>query len=142
MIGRLAGTVLKNTFSPKNLGYLLPDMAYGTMSAVMSPGDGADKAVAGGSDFLLSALAGGAVRSLPGMRNAPAVLQMGGDMAAGMAGANAGMALSDGVQRLRYGGQTLLEQQREQEIALIKQQAVNDTLLGLGLHQSPQLGVM
>jgi hypothetical protein len=124
LIGKLFGT----TFSKKNADYLLPDVLFGGMSGLATMGDGADKMIAGGSDFMLSALAGGAARNLPFIQKLGPKAVGAADMTAGILGANAGMAASDGILRMRHGGMTPAEKAYAQEIDLIKQQAADEAI--------------
>jgi hypothetical protein len=118
------GKVIKEGFRPE---YLIGDVMGGAMSAALTPGDISDKAIYGVSDFLGSALTGGAVRQLPGLRGGPNMLTMAADMGAGMVGGGVlGYGAGDHIVRMKNGGQTPLEQLQAEELEAIRTDMAKD----------------
>lgn len=101
--------------------YLMGDVMGGVMSAALSPGDLGDKAIYGASDFLGSALTGGAVRQLPGLRGRNNALTMAADMGAGVLGGGfLGYGAGDQIVRVKNGGQTPIEKLQAEELDAIR----------------------
>ena len=113
---RMAGDALKNAggFIAKNAGAnkaevamrLAPDVFFGTMAGVQTPGDLGDKLIAGTTQAAGGVLGGigaaGAARSM-GIGNAGQIMA---DMAGSVAGDYAGMYGGDAALRLKGGGTT------------------------------------
>ena len=138
------GQFLKGPLSNSELikTRLLPDAAFATINAVMTPGDLDDKLIAGATDFALGAgsglVAGGAARRM----GADAGLQNTADMIASIAGGYASypisMGLTRGLDKMTGGpGLTDFEKmaQKDQEafIAQIQQQTLANAGMTPGL---------
>ena len=106
---RFAGTALRGAknFIGSNLGdtalekavRLAPDLFFGGMAAVQTPGDFGDKLIAGGSQALGGVLGGvGTAGALRAMK-APGLVQNMGDMLGSFGGDFAGMAVGDNLMR-------------------------------------------
>ena len=139
-LGRMAGSALglgkdavvsvaKEGFRP---AYLMGDVMGGVMSAAMTPGSIEDKLIVGGSDFLGSALTGGAVRQLPGLRGKNNMMTMAADMGAGMVGGGIlGYGTGEQIVRMRNGGLTPAEQMQTEQVNQMKNEMQAETLAGL-----------
>ena len=122
-------TVAKEGFRPE---YLMGDVLGGTMSAVMTPGSIEDKLIVGGADFLGSALTGGAVRQLPGLRGKHNILTMGADMGAGMVGGGIiGYGTGEQILRMKNGGLTPAERMQTEQVNQLRDEMQEETLAGL-----------
>lgn len=145
---RLAGQALKNggKFLIKNMGNnagevalrVVPDIGFGALAAVQTPGDIGDKLIAGGSQALGGVLGGvttaGALRSM----KAGQAIQNLGDMAGSVAGDFAGMAVGDnfmrGKDKLMGGaGETPWERMSADQQAQYAQQLEQQILAQYGL---------
>ena len=120
------------------IGRLAPDMVFGGMAALQTPGDIGDKLIAGGASALGGGLGGiglsrGASRlGINGMGNYMA------DMAGSIGGDVVGMSIGDGLMRGKDGlmggtGQTPYERMSTEQQAQFAEQIRQQTLMGAGL---------
>ena len=145
---RFAGQALKNTgkFLVNNMGQgpgeialrVVPDVGFGIMAGMQTPGDLGDKLIAGGTQaaggILGGVAAGGAVRKLGGGTSLQGLADMGGSVAGDFAGMAVGDNLSRGKDLLMGGkGQTAWERMGEQERAAYAAQLEQDFLRQYGL---------
>ena len=145
---RFAGQALKNTgkFIMSNMGQstgeiamrIVPDVGFGVLAATQTPGDLADKLIAGGTQaaggILGGVAAGGAVRKLGGGTALQGLADMGGSVAGDFAGMAIGDNLSRGKDLLMGGkGQTAWERMGAQEQAAFAAQLEQDILRQYGL---------
>ena len=145
---RFAGQALKNTgkFLVNNMGQgpgeialrVVPDVGFGIMAGMQTPGDLADKLIAGGTQaaggILGGVTAAGAVRGLKGGQALQNLADMGGSVAGDFAGMAVGDNLSRGKDVLMGGkGQTAWERMGEQERAAYAAQLEQDFLRQYGL---------
>ena len=145
---RFAGQALKNTgkFIMSNMGQstgeialrVVPDVGFGIMAGMQTPGDLGDKLIAGGTQaaggILGGVAAGGAVRKMGGGTALQGLADMGGSVAGDFAGMAVGDNLSRGKDLLMGGkGQTAWERMGEQERAAYAAQLEQDILRQYGL---------
>lgn len=113
---------------------IIPDAGFGVLAATQTPGDLADKVIAGltqaGGGILGGIGTVGGLRMIPKLRNAHNILNL-ADMAGSVAGDFAGMSAGDSLMRLKdtlAGGagltpyERLSEQDREQFAQAIQRQ--------------------
>lgn len=115
---------------------LAPDLMFGGVAGLMTPGDLGDKLIAGGAQAVGGGLGGVAVGRAAGRMGETAGFL--GDMAGSFAGDFAGMAVGDnmmrGKDRLLGGkGQTPYEKLNEEQQSALVQQIRNQTLAGANL---------
>ena len=117
-----------------------PDVAFGTLSGMMTPGDLNDKLIAGTTDAVLGAGMTGGLRGAAGLKPGgigTMALEMGGGMAAGMAA----MPVADTLMRIKGGGMSPYDKlQQEQYSAMrgeIEREVLNQLMAG---RRSPVLG--
>jgi len=145
---RFAGTALKNSlgFLKNNAGSsageialrLVPDVGFGALAAVQTPGDIGDKLIAGSAQAAGGILGGigtaGALRKM----GAGGAIQNLGDMAGSVVGDFAGMAVGDNTMRIKdrvmggY-GETPWERMGAQQQAEYAQQLEQQILAQYGL---------
>ena len=145
---RFAGQALKNTgkFIMSNMGQstgeialrVVPDVGFGIMAGMQTPGDLGDKLIAGGTQaaggILGGVAAGGAVRKMGGGTALQGLADMGGSVAGDFAGMAVGDNLSRGKDLLMGGkGQTAWERMGQQEQAAYAAQLEQDILRQYGL---------
>ena len=145
---RMAGNALKNTgkFLISNLGAdkgeialrVVPDLGFGMLAAVQTPGDLGDKLIAGGTQAAGGILGGvgaaGAVRKLGGGQAIQNLADMGGSVAGDFAGMAVGDNLSRGKDLLMGGtGQTAWERMGAAEQQAFAQDLENQILAQYGL---------
>ena len=145
---RFAGQALKNTgkFIMNNMGQgpgeialrIVPDVGFGIMAGMQTPGDLGDKLIAGGTQaaggILGGVAAGGAIRKLGGGTALQGLADMGGSVAGDFAGMAVGDNLSRGKDLLMGGkGQTAWDRMGEQERASYAAQLEQDILRQYGL---------
>lgn len=146
--GRFAFDALKNTgkFLLTNAGSskgevamrLVPDIGFGILAGVQTPGDLGDKLIAGGASALGGSLGGLATAgALKGLRM-PGAVQNLGDLAGSVAGDYAGMMVGDTIQRgkdrLMGGqGQTAWERMGQAQQADYAQQLEQQILAQYGI---------
>ena len=145
---RFAGKALKKVpgFISSNLGdtaldkvfRIGPDLFFGGVAAVQTPGDIGDKAIAGltqaGGGLLGGITAGGALRSAGAGQGVQAL----GDMFGSYAGDMAGMVVGDNLQRgkdvlMGGSGQTAWERMSTEQQAQYAQQLKQEILAQYGL---------
>ena len=144
---RLAGQALKNggKFLIKNMGNnagevalrVVPDIGFGALAAVQTPGDIGDKLIAGGSKpwrRIGRVTTAGALRSM----KAGQAIQNLGDMAGSVAGDFAGMAVGDNIMRgkdklMGGAGETPWERMSADQQAQYAQQLEQQILAQYGL---------
>ena len=130
---RMAGNALKNTgkFFLNNLGTskadvamrVTPDLFFGGVAALNTPGDFGDKLIAGGTQAAGGLLGGVGAAGLARKMGAGQTGQVFADMAGSYAGDYAGMYTGDALMRAKGGGMTPYERlaaegdlQRQREI--------------------------
>lgn len=108
-----------------------PDLLFGGMAAIMTPGDLGDKAIAGiGS--AAGGIAGGV--GLRGVLGPTSDLgRLGTEMVGGIAGDMVGMGVADNIIRAKNGGMTPMEQQYAEQDAIYRQQLRDQFLAENGL---------
>ena len=100
--GKGIKAVGKNSIDP---AYAIGDLIGGGMSAALTPGAGIDRLIIGGADTIGSALAGGIVRSIPGVDRLPVPVRMGLDMGAGIVGGGmVGYGTGESIVNAKNGG--------------------------------------
>ena len=146
--GRMAMQALKGSghFLRSNMGAnagevalrVVPDIGFGVLAGVQTPGDLGDKLIAGGTQAMGGVLggvaAGGAVRKMGG----GGALQNLADMGGSVAGDFAGMAVGDNLQRgkdvlMGGSGQTPWERMGAQEQAAFAEELKGQILAQYGL---------
>lgn len=147
--GRFAGKALAQLFTNPATGAamskgdilarLAPDLMFGGLEAVMTPGDIADKTIAGLSSAAGGSLGGLALGRLGGSNQALGyVLDMAGSIGGDMGGRMIGEGLQKGKDKLAGGkGQTAYERLSEEDRLkleeLIRQDQTGQVLAQLGL---------
>lgn len=120
---------------------IVPDVGFGVLAATQTPGDLGDKLIAGGTQAAGGILGGigtaGAIRNIPGLRNAHAIQNL-GDMIGSVGGDFAGMAVGDNLMRgkdaLMGGrGETPFERMGAEQQEVMAQQLTNQILAQYGL---------
>ena len=117
-------------------GRLAPDIAFGGMSAMMTPGDFGDKLIAGSTQAIGGGLGGIALGRAAGAINSN--LGLAADFAGSYGGDFAGMAVGDSLQRgkdkLMGGeGRTAYERMSDEQQQQLAEQIRQQTLMGAGL---------
>ena len=145
---RFAGKALGNTgkFLMKNMGAnpgeialrIVPDVGFGVMAGMQTPGDLGDKLIAGGTQAAGGILGGvgmaGAVRKMGGGQAIQNLADMGGSVAGDFAGMAVGDNLARGKDMIMGGkGQTAWERMGEAEQAAYAQQLEQSILAQYGL---------
>jgi hypothetical protein len=141
-VKRFAGEALKRGFMDEKLGVptmqsiagrLAPDVAFGALAAVQTPGDLTDKLIAGGTQALGGGLGGALVTGATGGK-----LGMLGELAGGYGGDMLGYTVGENLLRAKdklSGGEGLspferMSKEQQQEFA---NQIRNETLQNMGL---------
>ena len=88
---------------------LAPDLMFGGLTALMTPGDLADKAIAGAGTAIGGAAGGITARGVLGPKSGLGILAA--ELGGGMAGDAVGMAATDAILRAKGGGMTPYEKQ-------------------------------
>ena len=88
---------------------LAPDLMFGGLTALMTPGDLADKAIAGAGTAIGGAAGGIAARGVFGPKSGLGILAA--ELGGGIAGDTVGMAATDTILRAKGGGMTPYEKQ-------------------------------
>ena len=137
-IKRFAGQALNDYMGPggvtpgniaMNFG---PDLLFGGLQGVMTPGDLGDKLVAGTTTAVGGAMGGvGAVGMLGKHKNNPALRLM-GEMGGGIAGDMVGQSVGDSILRIKGGGVTPYERQAMEADAEYRRQ-IEAELMSQGL---------
>ena len=147
--GRFAGNALKNLFKLPGTNQfmskgdiaarLAPDIMFGGLEAAMTPGDLADKLIAGGSTALGGSLGGLSLGRLGGQNQALGyVLDMAGSIGGDMGGRMVGEPIQRGKDKVAGGkGQTpyerLSEEDRQKLEEMIREDQTGRILAELGL---------
>ena len=134
----LGKLVFGNMDSGEILGRLAPDVMFGGMAALSTPGDIGDKLIAGGTSALGGGLGGIALSrgaSRVGLTGMPNYLA---DMAGSIGGDYAGMAVGDTLMRgkdymMGGGGMTPYERLSAEQQQQLIEQVRAETLMGAGL---------
>lgn len=139
---RMAGKALealKWLFKDDTAGQIamrvIPDVGFGVLEGVMTPGDLADKFIAGSTTAVGSLAGGAALGKLGGKSEAARQLL---DMAGSVGGDFAGRAVGEATQRgkdslLGGSGQTAYERMGEEQFLAMKEEASRQVLAELGL---------
>ena len=111
-----------------------PDLVFGGLTALNTPGDLGDKAIAGGSDAILSSLGGIGLTAAIGPKRL-GNWRIASDFVGGTAGSFAGMAVGDNLMRAKDSlaggkGQTPFERLSEQEREIYEQNLLAQYGLG------------
>ena len=116
-IKRFAGQALNDYMGPGGVtpGNLAvnfgPDLLFGGLQGIMTPGDLGDKLIAGTTTAVGGAMGGvGAVGMLGKHKNNPALRLM-GEMGGGIAGDMVGQSVGDSIMRVKGGGMTPYERE-------------------------------
>ena len=116
-IKRFAGQALTDYMgpggvTPQNIAMNFgPDLLFGGLQGVMTPGDLGDKLIAGTTTAVGGAMGGvGAVGMLGKHKNNPALRIM-GEMGGGIAGDMVGQGVGDSIMRVKGGGMTPYERE-------------------------------
>lgn len=102
-------------------GSVLPDVGFGFMTGMMTPGDLGDKLIAGTTDAVIGAGLTGGARGLVGARPGSALgtlIEYGGGMGSGMLS----MPVSDELLRIKGGGQSPYDKLQMEQYAGIREQ--------------------
>lgn len=123
--------------SPQNRGDLMfrlaPDAAFGLMGAAMTPGDLGDKAIAGTTQFLGGGLTGiAASRGAKALGASQRVADM-VDMGGSVIGDFGGMAVGDGIMRIKGGGTTPYEKAAAEQDEMYRAQIMQELKQQYGL---------
>ena len=147
-IGRMAMQALKGSghFLKSNMGAnagevalrVVPDIGFGVMAGMQTPGDLGDKLIAGGTQAAGGILGGvgaaGAIRKMGGGQAIQNLADMGGSVAGDFAGMAVGDNLSRGKDLLMGGrGQTAWERMGEQEQSAYAEELKGQILAQYGL---------
>ena len=148
MFGRMAMQALKGSghFLKSNMGQnageialrVVPDIGFGVMAGMQTPGDLTDKLIAGGTQaaggILGGVTAAGAVRGMKGGQALQNLADMGGSVAGDFAGMAVGDNLQRGKDKLTGGsGQTPWERMGEAEQAAFAEELKGQILAQYGL---------
>lgn len=125
---RKAGTRLGEAAGPTTADKLMtftPDLFFGGVTALNTPGDAGDKLIAGGSDAIFGALGGIGLTAAIGPKRLGKYRFM-ADMGGSMGGAYVGMAVGDNLMRAKDSmsggkGQTPFERLSEQDRERLEQ---------------------
>ena len=144
--GRMAGSKMIKTALAKGFGNeagkitagslatrLAPDIAFGGLAAIQTPGDLGDKLIAGGTQAIGGGLGGGLVTGLTGGR-----LGMLGELAGGYGGDMLGYSVGENLLRAKDklsggAGESPFEKMSREEQQRFADSIRNETLQGLGL---------
>ena len=140
---RMAGDALKNTgkFFLNNLGSnkvevmgrIAPDIFFGGMAGLQTPGDLGDKLIAGGTQ-MVGGLAGGVgAAGLAKKFGAGGTTQFLADMGGSVAGDYAGMYTGDALMRAKGGGMTPWERLQAEGNEQMKEELTQQILQQYGL---------
>lgn len=113
-----------------------PDVLFGGLAGVMTPGDLGDKLIAGSSTAIGGAAGGIGMRGVvggvaPKMLARPSV-QMGAELVGGLGGDMAAAGVADNILRAKGGGQTPYEKMAADQQAELEQQILQQYLSGKG----------
>jgi hypothetical protein len=108
-----------------------PDLLFGGMAAVMTPGDIVDKTIAGVGSAAGGVAGGLGTRGLLGPKSGLGIL--GAEMVGGIGGDMVGMGVADSIIRAKHGGMTPMEQQYAAQDEAYKQQLYDQFLAEQGL---------
>jgi hypothetical protein len=135
------GKVLQKGFYPdaaqpvlqQVAGRVAPDVLFGGMAAMQTPGDLGDKLIAGGTQMIGGGLGGGLVTGVTGGR-----LGFMGELAGGIGGDYAGMFVGDSLMRGKDKvsggvGQTPYERMNAEQQEQFAEQIRNETLRAAGI---------
>ena len=134
---RKAGTQLAEAAGDTNVDRIMtfaPDVVFGGLTALSTPGDLGDKAIAGGSDAILSSLGGIGLTAAIGPKRLGKYRIL-SDFAGGTAGSFAGMAVGDNLMRAKDSlaggkGQTPFERLSDKEREIYEQNLLAQYGLG------------
>ena len=130
----LAGRVAKSGALPRNLGEAVPifgpDMFFGGLTALQTPGDLGDKLIAGGMTGLGGAVGGVGLRGMVGSKNMGVNIMS--EMAGGVGGDMLGQGTADALLRLKGGGTTPYEKLAADQQKELEQQILQQYLSGKG----------
>ena len=110
---------------------VVPDVAFGGLTALMTPGDLGDKAIAGVGSAAGGIAGGLGARGLLGPRSNLGILAA--EMGGGMAGDMAGMSIADQLIRAKGGGMTPMEKEYAVADQQYRAQLEEDILRQYGL---------
>ena len=108
-----------------------PDVMFGGLAAAMTPGDLADKAIAGAGSAIGGAGGGLLLRGAVGPKNDLA--KIGLEMAGGIGGDMAGMSAADAIMRVKGGGTTPWEKMSMEQEELLRKQVYEQIMSEQGL---------
>ena len=123
--GNFAKAYPKATRGKEILGSVIPDVVFGGMSAMMTPGDLSDKVIAGVTDAAIGAGMTGGLRGALGKAPGSLVgtaIEYGGGMASGMVS----MPATDALLRLKGGGESPYDKLQQEQYADIRRQVEQD----------------
>ena len=104
---------------------VVPDLMFGGMSAMMTPGDLSDKLIAGTTDAVIGAGLTGGLRGALGKGPGSAMgnfIELGGGMASGMVS----MPATDALLRIKGGGQSPYDKLQEEQYQDLRRQVEQD----------------
>ena len=104
-----------------------PDLLFGGMAAVMTPGDLGDKAIAGLGSAAGGIAGGVGLRGVLGPKTQLGVL--GTEMIGGIGGDMVGMGVADSLIRAKHGGMTPMEQQYAGQDEAYRKQIIDEFLV-------------
>ena len=109
---------------------LLPDVIYGGMTAMQTPGDALDKAIAFGTDVALGGVTSGALRGAVGARGSRTRDAIGMGIEYTTPALTMGMIhpISNGLIRAKHGGKSPLDIQMEQQDQAYRAQVAQQLL--------------
>lgn len=123
--GNFAKAYPKATRGREIASSVLPDLMFGGMSAMMTPGDLSDKLIAGATDAAIGAGMTGGLRGVAGLKPGSALgtaIEYGGGMASGMVS----MPATDALLRLKGGGESPYDKLQQEQYADIRRQVEQD----------------
>ena len=130
----LVDRIVKSGALPRNLGEAVPifgpDVFFGGMAAMQTPGDLGDKLIAGGMSGLGGAVGGVGLRGVIGSKNMGVNIMS--EMVGGVGGDVLGQGTADALLRLKGGGTTPYEKMAATQQAELEQQILQRYLSGKG----------
>jgi hypothetical protein len=120
------------------IGSVIPDVAFGTLTGIMTPGDLGDKVLAGATDTVIGAGLTGGLRGVTGARGlAGTAIEMGGGAATGLVS----QPVIDSVLRAKGGGMSPYDKLQLEQNAAIRREVEQDVLRQLmSGRRSPVIG--
>jgi hypothetical protein len=125
LIGKAGRRIANNTQPWTREGLITqfaPDVLFGTLGGVMTPGDLGDKVIAGTAQAVGGGLGGVGLRGLTGAKSGAGIMMS--EIVGGVGGDYAGMMVGDQVLRAKGGGMTPWEKMAIEERRLLEEQII------------------